>query len=141
MKIMVNDCYTPKDQKVFHEGIKLLDEACKKMYNMGFMDITPGQRHDLLVSVDKEAKEYQKKKSAFDEEQRKKENEQIKKGNANLPTAGVQMENHYFKMMKQLTLLGFFTSKPGANEALRFVAVPGKYESCIPYKKGDRAWA
>ena len=30
---------------------------------------------------------------------------------------------------------------PGATQALRYVAVPGKYEGCIPYKKGDRAWA
>jgi hypothetical protein len=44
-------------------------------------------------------------------------------------------------MMKQLTMLGFFTSKTGATEALRFVAVPGRYDACIPYKKGDRAWA
>jgi hypothetical protein len=40
-----------------------------------------------------------------------------------------------------LTLLGFFTSKPGATEALRYVPVPGKYEGCIPYSKGEKAWA
>jgi hypothetical protein len=43
--------------------------------------------------------------------------------------------------MKQLTLLGFFTSEVGATQALRYVAVPGKYEGCIPYAKGDKAWA
>jgi hypothetical protein len=44
-------------------------------------------------------------------------------------------------MMKELTLLGFFTSEVGATKALRYVAVPGKYEGCVDYKKGDRAWA
>src|ERR1700676_5385930 len=34
-----------------------------------------------------------------------------------------------------------FTSEPGATKALRYIAVPGKYEGCIPYKKGDKAWA
>jgi len=24
---------------------------------------------------------------------------------------------------------------------LRYVAVPTRYEGCIPYKKGDKAWA
>jgi hypothetical protein len=43
--------------------------------------------------------------------------------------------------MKQLTLLGYFTSEIGATQTLRYVAVPGKYEGCIPYKKGDKAWA
>ena len=49
--------------------------------------------------------------------------------------------NHYFHLMKQLTLLGFFTSEPGANKALRYIAVPGHYDGCVPYKKGDKAWA
>jgi hypothetical protein len=44
-------------------------------------------------------------------------------------------------MMKQLTLFGYFTSKEGATQALRYKAVPGKYEGCIDYKKGDKAWA
>jgi len=43
--------------------------------------------------------------------------------------------------MKQLTLSGLFTSKIGATEVLRYVAVPGKYEGCVPYTKGEKAWA
>jgi hypothetical protein len=44
-------------------------------------------------------------------------------------------------MMKQLTLFGFFTSKEGATQALRYIAVPGHYDGAYPYKKGDKAWA
>jgi hypothetical protein len=44
-------------------------------------------------------------------------------------------------MMKELTLWGFFSSEIGATQALRYVAIPGRYEGCIPYKKGDKAWA
>ena len=139
MKVMVNDCYDDADQKVFHEGIKKLDEACQKMYNTSFMEATPQQRHDLLVSLDKEAKDYQKTKSEFDKTENEKEKAEIAKGNKDYKKE--KKPSHYFTMMKQLTLHGFFTSKVGANEALRFVAVPGKYEGCIPYKKGDRAWA
>jgi hypothetical protein len=43
--------------------------------------------------------------------------------------------------MKQLAILGYFTSKEGATKALRYVAVPGKYDGALPYKKGDKAWA
>ena len=49
--------------------------------------------------------------------------------------------NHYFGLMKQLTLLGYFTSEIGATQALRYIAVPGKYQGCVPYTKGDKAWA
>jgi hypothetical protein len=44
-------------------------------------------------------------------------------------------------MLKELTLLGFFTSEVGATQALRYLPVPGKYDGNVPYKKGDKAWA
>ena len=116
MTVMVNDCYTKADQQIFHEGIKKLDEASQKANNTSFLKATPEQRTTLLTALDKEAKQYQESKKKED-------------------------PNHYFTMMKQLTLMGFFTSKPGATQALRHVPVPGKYDGDFPYKKGDKAWA
>jgi hypothetical protein len=49
--------------------------------------------------------------------------------------------SHYFRMMKELTIIAFFTSETGATKTLRYKAVPGKYQGDVPYKKGDRAWA
>src|SRR5882672_9070030 len=71
MKTMVNDCYTSKEQQAFHEGIKSLNEACKKMHDHGFMKATAGQRKELLISLDKEAKETASKKKDFDKDQKK----------------------------------------------------------------------
>jgi hypothetical protein len=116
MTVIVNDCYEDKDQKTFLTGMQKLDEASKKKNGKSFMESTPQQRHDLLVDLDKEAKDYQKNKKEDD-------------------------PAHYFTLIKQLTLWGYFTSEPGATKALRYVAVPGRYEGCIPYKKGDKAWA
>lgn len=116
MTVMVTDCYPEADQKVFVEGMKKLDEASKKKSNKSFMESNADQRKALLIEIDKEAKDYMASKKKED-------------------------PKHYFRMMKELTLLGYFTSEPGATQALRYVAVPGKYEGCIAYKKGDRAWA
>lgn len=116
MTVWVKDCYEEKDQKIFLEGMNKLNEASVQKNGKSFMESTPEQRHELLVGLDKEAKEYSKTKKPED-------------------------PSHYFSLMKQMTLMGFFTSKEGATKALRYVAVPGKYEGCIPYKKGDKAWA
>ncbi|MHA4811913.1 gluconate 2-dehydrogenase subunit 3 family protein [Flavitalea flava] len=116
MTRIVRDCYTENDQKVFLEGMKKLNEASRKKNSKSFMDSTPEERHNLLVDLDKEQKDYGAKKKPED------------------PT-------HYFRMMKELTLWGYFTSEPGATKALRYVAVPGKYVGCTDYKKGDKAWA
>ena len=77
-----------------------------------------------MISLEKEAKAFNEKVKAANEG--KKENK--------LPL-------HYYTMMKQLTLFGFFTSKTGATETLRHIQVPGKYDGAYPYKKGDKAWA
>lgn len=47
----------------------------------------------------------------------------------------------FFRRMKELTVTGYFTSEIGATQALEYVEVPGRLEACIPYKKGQKAWA
>nr|WP_294944101.1 gluconate 2-dehydrogenase subunit 3 family protein [uncultured Mucilaginibacter sp.] len=134
MAVMVKDCYTEADQKAFKEGIGKLDEASSKKFSKKFMEATPAQRTELLTELDKEAKEYATKRNADVEADKAKH-----KGEKDYKAADVP--NHYFTMMKQLTLLGYFTSEVGATKALRYVPVPGKYDGNYPYKKGDRAWA
>ncbi|WP_233635947.1 MULTISPECIES: gluconate 2-dehydrogenase subunit 3 family protein [Hymenobacter] len=116
MAVMVRDCYTPEDQKIFMDGMTKLEEASKKQNSKGFLESTPAQRTALLTALDTEQKNYGKTKTP-------------------------EQPNHYFRMMKELTLLGFFTSEVGATQVLRYLPVPGKYDGNVPYKKGDRAWA
>jgi aromatic ring hydroxylase len=114
--MMVNDCYDEKNQKDFAEGLSKLNEASKKKNNASFMKSTPEQRTALLNEIDKEMRAYMENKKSEDPE-------------------------HYFKMMKELTLLGYFTSEIGATKALRYIETPGRYDGSFPYKKGDKAWA
>jgi hypothetical protein len=134
MAVMVRDCYTAEQQKTFVEGIAKLNDAANKKSGSKFVDLTPQQRTDLLVDLDKEQKAFtadRDKKLAADAAKHK--------GEANYK--GLELPNHYFRMMKQLTLTGYFTSEIGATKALRYIAVPGRYDGCVPYKKGDKAWA
>jgi len=48
---------------------------------------------------------------------------------------------HYFRMMKELTLLGYFTSEIGYTQAMRYIESPGRFDPCAPYAPGDKAWA
>ena len=60
MKVMITDCYTQAEQDVFMKGISSLEEACKKANSKSYMDCTPQQRHDFLITLEKEATEYNK---------------------------------------------------------------------------------
>ncbi|WP_217606216.1 gluconate 2-dehydrogenase subunit 3 family protein [Chitinophaga sp. GbtcB8] len=115
---MMNDCYEQKDQQILLDGLKKIDEASNKQYKKAFVDLTAEQKTAVLTEIDKERVAYNKRENK-----------------------GKDDPTHYFQFIKELTLLGYFTSEPGATKALRYVAVPGKFEGCIPYKKGDKAWA
>lgn len=116
MTVMVNDCYEKADQEVFHRGMRQLNEVSKEKMGDTFSKLSPQKKQELLISLDKEQKDYQKNKKP-------------------------EERSHYFRMMKELTLLGFFTSEVGATQALRYIERPGRYDGCVPYKKGDKAWA
>ena len=48
---------------------------------------------------------------------------------------------HYSRMMKELALLGYFTSEIGYTQAMRYVEAPGGFDPCVPHAPGDKAWA
>jgi len=116
MAVMVNDCYEERDQKIFHDGMKRIEDLSEKEYNDKFTDLKPDQRHAMLVKLDNEQKQAMK-------------------------TWKADQPKHYFRLMKELTLLGYFTSEIGCTQARRYIETPGRYDACIPYKKGDKAWA
>ena len=134
MAVMVRDCYTPENQKTFLDGITKLNDASQKKFSSKFMDLTPQQRTDLLVALDKEQKDFTTK-------QNKQITDDKLKHAGDTKYKAPELPHHYFRMMKELTLLGYFTSEIGATKALRYIAIPGRYDGCVPYKKGDKAWA
>ena len=44
-------------------------------------------------------------------------------------------------MMKELTLVGYYTSEAGATEELTYEPVPGVWEGCVPYEDIGSAWS
>ena len=48
---------------------------------------------------------------------------------------------HYFGLVRELSLQGYFSSEIGMTKALRYVMVPGKWVGCVPLTPGQPAWA
>jgi hypothetical protein len=143
MALMVTDCYSPAQQKVFREGMRKVDDATRKAHNVSFMAATPEQRLAVLTILDQEQKRVMDARAAAD---RRKKGLAPVRADETAAAAGVAAGNtkepaHYFRMMKELALLGYFTSEVGATKALRYVEAPGRFDPCIPYTPGDPAWA
>src|SRR6266481_8636899 len=109
MALMVTDTYEEREQGIFRDGLKALNDA-------GFMAATPAQRLARLEQLDREQKAY-------------------------MDARARGAPAHYFRLMKELTLLGYFTSEIGCTQAQRYEETPGRFEPCVPYTPGETAWA
>jgi hypothetical protein len=114
--MMVTDTYDPREQRIFLDGLATLERECRALNGGDFMAASVPERVALLTRVDAEAIEYMRPPSA-------------------------QLRPHYFRMIKELTLLGYFTSEIGYTQAMRYIETPGRFDPCIPYKVGDKLWA
>jgi len=116
MALMVTDCYEDRDQAIFHKGLQQVDAASQAANKTSFVSATPAQRLAVLEALDREQKTYMDAKKP------------------DQPT-------HYFRMMKELAMLGYFTSEIGYTKAMRYAESPGRFDPCVPYAKGETSWA
>ncbi len=132
--------------------MRKVDEAMRKAHDVSFMAATPAQRLAVLTTLDQEQKRVMDAREAAD--RKRKGLSPVVRGDAteakaeNVPGTPVAAAEpagpqpaHYFRMMKELALLGFFTSKIGCTQALRYVEAPGRFDPCLPYTPGEPAWA
>jgi|SRR5690606_5579455 len=113
MVVMVKDTYNKDQQEIFVEGLNNLRREFKDQTGTDFVAATPEERTEFLNQIH--------------------ENARAEASERNGP--------HYINMLKDLTVLGYFTSEIGATQALRYVETPGRYDPCIDYEKGDKAFA
>ena len=126
MALMVNDTYYPADQQIFHDGLRTIDDESRKESGVTFLRAIPRQRLRLLPRLDREQKAYL---DAITVAQQSKGSDAPEK------------PAHYFRMMKELALLGYFTSEIGCTQAQRYAETPGRFDPCLPYTKGEKSWA
>jgi hypothetical protein len=113
---MVENAYSPDQQRVFHAGYATFDERAARELGMPFLAATASARLVLVERLDREQYDYMRARAAG-------------------------ADPHWFRMVKELTLLGYFTSEIGYHQAQRYIETPGSWDPCVPYAPGDRAWA
>jgi Gluconate 2-dehydrogenase subunit 3 len=102
MALMVTDGYSPVERQIFIEGMREVDVAMRKAHQVSFMEATPPQRLALLTVLDIDQKRVMDARAVAD------------KGRA---SRGELRAVPYFRMMKELAMLGFFTSEVGCTLA------------------------
>jgi hypothetical protein len=137
MALMVTDVYSDAAQGVFDNGLRSVDEACRSAHGTAFMQATPAQRLSVLEALDREQKQVMDARGPAPSNRAPAPSAFAPEESTELP----RIEPHYFRMMKELALLGYFTSEIGCTKALRYIEAPGRFDPCAPHKPGDRSWA
>ncbi len=113
--MMVRDCYATNQQAAIQSGIDGLAQRFSAKYGRAFVGAPAAVRTDFLNALDAEQAAYTKGKTK-------------------------EQPDHWFRVVKELTVIGYFSSEIGCTQAIRFSEVPGGFDGNVPYKKGDRVW-
>ncbi|WP_316811165.1 gluconate 2-dehydrogenase subunit 3 family protein [Pedobacter heparinus] len=155
ISLMLKDCYPDEAQKAFVKGLEDLDKQAKEEHKKSFMELSVAQRQELLgkvrdatVAATKAEKEnLDKQEQAEKDKQKTNPADQAKSQTENagnisiLPKDKPSMEPRFFSIIRDLTLLGYFTSEVGATQAYAFVEIPGRYDGCVDLKPGQKVWS
>ena len=123
--VILKDAYPTQDQARFVSGLKDFEAEAQQAHGKPFLELSQAQRVAFLQKVHDAAANA--------------ESAQLKERDI---LAG-ERKRPFVLMMKELTLLGFFTSQVGATQVLQYVAVPGGFQACIPVAQAGngKTWA
>jgi gluconate 2-dehydrogenase gamma chain len=111
---MLAEYYGAADRGYFLDGLRDVDARAERLGASSFLKASNEQQLAVLTALDRDAYAM---------------------------TLTPSPEPPFFRTMKELTLLGYYTSELGATKELRYEAVPGRFEGCVPMSRIGRAWA
>ena len=119
--LVVKNCLSHDDQRIITKGLDQMNDREGRK----FLSLSNTDKQQALKKLDEDA---------------------FKEGtNSSVgPVTGGPSPYAYsawFRIIKKLAVIGYFTSQAGMTKALNYVKVPGEYKPCVPYKKGDKALA
>src|SRR5205823_453431 len=125
---MLADSYPDEERRHFLAGLSDVDARAQRSCGRAFLRCATHEQRAVLDQLDREA--FAAKASPPDR--------LSPRTRGGMPT---EPDVPFFRTMKELTLVGYYTSEAGATRELRHAPVPGRFEGCVPLDPIGRAWA
>jgi len=106
--VMLADWYDAPDRARFKTGLGALDDSAITLTGRRFVLADERQQIKLLETLDREL-------------------------SVRRQTREAGTDDHWFAVLKHLTIWGYYTSRPGIVEELRVQLVPGRYDGNARY--------
>jgi gluconate 2-dehydrogenase gamma chain len=115
---MLAGYYQNRERDIFRQGLRAVTTDAAEWSGKHFAELEPEQQVKLMTEYDR---------LAYDQNRR--------------VAADPKLPPHFFRLMKELTIIGYCTSEAGATKFLKYAAIPGPLRSDIPYSEIGKAWA
>ena len=118
--LMLSDWYPEAGRDRFLSGLAELDQSFRLQNDRSFAHASLDEQTAFLEPLDAEAAMARRLAA-----------------NQGAKSPGLS----WFATMKELTVVGYYTSEIGATQELRHQMIFSTYDGDVPYRPGDRAWA
>jgi len=108
---MLADWYTPAERDRFTAGLPDLDARCRALRGTDFVTCDDADQEAVLIALDDEVTALRR-------------------------SSGTGANDHWFAMLKYLTVWGYCTSEVGMRETLRTYPLAMRYDGCAPVARG-----
>jgi len=115
---MLAGYYTDKERGIVRAGLASANADAAKLRGKPFAQLTVDEQVALMRQYDK---------AQFDQT----------RANANVQGAAP----HHFRLIKELTIIGFCTSEAGATKLMRYEQSPGPFRGDVPLRDVGKVWA
>jgi hypothetical protein len=140
---MLKEVYSKESRDRYRKGLRDFDAAAKKEHSKPFLKLDAQQQKTLVQKFQDAAIADERAASA---EEQKKLVQEVRDASMLAQRTEPSVWVHprpFILTTKELTLLGFFTSRVGATQVLQYVAIPGAYHGCLPVNRAGngKRWA
>jgi hypothetical protein len=112
--LILTEWYDEEEKSTFLTGLADVDSRTRELYSKDFVECGEKQQVEILQALDDEV-------AARTEDVRRRRNR--------------PPEKNFFFMMKQLTLVGYYTSQIGFEQELHGEIIPSRHAGCVPLEE------
>jgi hypothetical protein len=105
---MLAGYYQDEEQAVIRAGLGAVSTDAAELRGIPFAELTGDEQVELMMQYDQQQYDYTRR------------------------NAGQDAPPHFFRLIKELTIVGFCTSEAGATKLMDYNQTPGPYRGDVP---------
>ena len=126
IEMMVANWYTDTERGIFLDGLAALDASCRTAYGTDFLGCSAEQRIAALSEAEKSAVAYVSP---------------LPPGFLATMAKLIDERTPFFAKLKELTVVGYFSSELGATEFLEYNPMPMRYDGDFDFAEVGTHWS